>query len=97
MASGAKGHRRAQVVMAEGVVEEVDALVGQRRRSRFITEAVEEKPKRRRRVEAVDQVVGSSRDGGIPEWETAESTEAWVRALRDDWAERSKAETEAGT
>lgn len=81
-ASLAKGHRRAHVVMPEGVVEEVDALVGQRRRSQFITEAVEEKLRRRRRVEAFDRVVGSLADADIPGWETREAAAQWVHDMR---------------
>lgn len=82
MATVAKTHRRAHVVMPEELVEEVDALVGQRRRSRFITEAVEEKLGRRRRVEAFDRVVGSLADADIPGWETRESAAQWVHDLR---------------
>jgi hypothetical protein len=77
--------RRAHVVMAEDVLQEIDARVGQRHRSEFIQEAVEEKLNRLRRVEAFERVVGSIPDGVVPEWDTHESAVAWVRALREEW------------
>ena len=77
--------RHAHVVSPDEVAKEVDERVGQRRQSEFSSGAVQEGVRRLRRVEAFDRAVGSSRDGGIPEWETAESTEAWLRALRGGW------------
>jgi Arc/MetJ-type ribon-helix-helix transcriptional regulator len=82
VATVAKTQRRVHVVMPAQLVEDVDALVGQRRRSRFITEAVEEKLGRRRRVEAFDRVVGSLADADISGWETREAAAQWVHDLR---------------
>jgi Arc/MetJ-type ribon-helix-helix transcriptional regulator len=79
------GRRRAHVVMPSGLLQEIDARVGQRKRSEFIQEAIEEKLGRLRRVEAFERVVGSVADGDIPEWETRESTSEWLRALREEW------------
>jgi Arc/MetJ-type ribon-helix-helix transcriptional regulator len=79
------GRRRAHVVMPENLLQEIDARVGQRRRSEFIQEAIEEKLQRLRRVEAFERVVGSVADGEIPEWETRESTDAWLDELRREW------------
>lgn len=92
MATVAKMHRRAHVVMPEELVAEVDALVGQRRRSQFITEAVKEKLRRRRRVDAFERVIGSSKDGGILEWETRESTNDWLHDLRQEWEQRNESD-----
>lgn len=86
--------RRAHVVMPQEVIEEVDVRVGPRHRSEFILDAVREQLRRLRRVEAFDRAVGSSREGGIREWDTPESTEAWVRALRGDWEGRNDADAE---
>ena len=79
------GRRRAHVVMPSELLREIDARVGQRKRSEFILEAIEEKLNRLRRVEAFERVVGSVADGDIPEWETRESTADWLRALREEW------------
>ena len=74
--------RRAHVVLPNDLVCEIDHRVGQRRRSEFIQEAIEEKLKRLGRVEAFDRVVGSLKDVDIPGWETPESSAQWVHDLR---------------
>ena len=76
--------RRTRVVLPSELVYEINERVGQRRRSEFIQEAVEEKLNRLRRVEAFKRVGGSIADGEIPEWETRESTSAWLHDLRQD-------------
>lgn len=76
--------RRTHVILPEDLLEELDARVGQRRRSEFIQEAIAEKLARLRRVEAFDAVVGSVADGEIPAWETRESTAEWLRMLRQE-------------
>lgn len=73
--------RRAHVMMPGDLLRMIDSRVGQRKRSEFIQEAIEEKLNRLRRVEAFERVVGSVADGDIPEWETRESTAEWLRAL----------------
>jgi hypothetical protein len=78
------GRRRAHVVLSRDLLQEIDSRVGQRKRSEFIQEAIEEKLGRLRRVEAFERVVGSVADGDVPEWETRESTAEWLRALRQD-------------
>jgi hypothetical protein len=78
--------RRAHVVLPDALLREIDARVGQRKRSEFIQQAIEEKLNVLRRVEAFRRVVGSVGDGDIPEWETRESTEAWLRELRQGHA-----------
>ena len=74
--------RRAHIVMPDDLIGRVDALVGERSRSRFITEAVEEKLKRHDRVAAFQQVVGSLKDADSPGWETSAAAAEWVHNLR---------------
>ncbi|MFN8589960.1 MAG: ribbon-helix-helix domain-containing protein [Thermomicrobiales bacterium] len=76
--------RRVHVVLPDSILQEVDAQVGPRGRSEFIQDAIEEKLNRLRRVEAFARVAGSIADGEIPEWETPESTAAWIREIRKD-------------
>jgi Arc/MetJ-type ribon-helix-helix transcriptional regulator len=76
------GRRRAHVVMPEDLLREIDARVGQRRRSEFIQEAIEEKLARLCRVEAFERVVGSLKDVDVPGWETPEAAARWVHDLR---------------
>lgn len=86
--------RRAHVVLPKALLEKIDARVGQRRRSEFIQEAIEEKINHLERVEAFERVVGSIADGDVPEWDTRESTEAWLREIRGrDRAEKSSLPT----
>ena len=74
--------RRAHVVLPDELLRDVDARVGQRRRSEFIQEAIEEKLTRLNRVEAFEQVVGSLKGVDTPGWETPEAVAKWVHDLR---------------
>lgn len=76
-------HRRVHVVMPDVTVDAIDAIVGKRRRSQFITETVEAELRRRRLRAALAEMDGALADADIPGWETRESIAAWVRALRD--------------
>lgn len=76
-------HRRVHVVMPEDTVDAIDAIVGKRRRSQFITETVEAELRRRRLSAALAEMDGALADFDIPGWETPEAAAAWVRALRD--------------
>lgn len=73
---------RAHIVVPDTLIAEVDARVGQRKRSRFIAEAIAEKLRRVELLDAYDAFAGSLADVDIPGWETPESTTEWVRALR---------------
>lgn len=89
---------RAHVVMPRELAEQVDELVGERGRSRFIAEAVAEKLARLRLLRAAEGAAGSLKDVDIPGWETRESTEAWIRQSRMDMRRtelESKRETES--
>ncbi len=81
---------RTHVVMPDDLVEEVDRLVGRRRRSQFVTEAVRAKLQRERLLIAVEEVAGSLADVSIPGWETSESAAEWVRSLRRDSDRRTE-------
>ena len=74
--------RRAHIVMPVELVDEIDAQVGPRKRSRFVQEAVEEKLRRQRMLDSLDEMAGSLADVDIPGWETPEAAAEWVRALR---------------
>ncbi len=74
--------RRAHVVMPVELIEEIDAQVGPRKRSRFVQEAVEEKLRRQRLQTSLAEMAGSLADVDTPGWETPEAAVEWVRALR---------------
>lgn len=73
---------RTHVIIPKELVESVDELVGKRSRSRFFSEAVEEKLARAKLARAAKKVVGSLANVDIPGWETSESAAEWVRASR---------------
>lgn len=78
---------RAHVVLPKSIIEAIDELVGPRRRSRFVEEAIEERLVRERQRRALAEIAAS---GGVldpadyPEWATPEQTTAWVRKLREE-------------
>ena len=78
-----KERMRAHVVMPRELVEEVDALVGHRRRSDFMTEAVREKVLRARRDKVLRETAGALAEADAPDWSTPEDVSAWVRKSRD--------------
>ncbi|HLI50894.1 MAG TPA: ribbon-helix-helix domain-containing protein [Thermomicrobiaceae bacterium] len=82
------------IVMPKVVVAEIDRLVGTRHRSEFVTDAVEEKLRRERLKKVAHEFAGSLANGGIPEWDTAESAAEWVRSLRRE-ADRSVGEPDS--
>ena len=84
--------RRAHVVLPDDLIKEIDARVGQRQRSQFIQEAVEDKLRRLRRVETFERILESNETAGIPEWETRESTSDWIQRMREEWEQAAAAE-----
>ncbi len=74
---------RTHVILPDDLLAEIDALVGKRKRSAFISEAASKEIKRRRLIEAARLAGGSLRNAETPpEWETSEGAAAWVRSLR---------------
>lgn len=73
---------RTHVTLPDDLVGEIDELVGKRKRSQFIKNAVEERLRRELLLQAFDDVVGSLKESRIPEWATPESSAAWVREQR---------------
>ncbi|MGH2617603.1 MAG: hypothetical protein ACRDJC_20410 [Thermomicrobiales bacterium] len=73
---------RAHVVMPKDLVDAVDGLVGQRKRSAFFVQAVAEKLERERLGRALAETAGFLADDAHPEWSTPEKVSAWVRELR---------------
>ena len=79
--------RRAHVVLPDALLREIDARVGQRKRSEFIQVAIENQLNILRRVEAFERATATP-TLGIPEWETSESAAEWVRTMRRESDER---------
>lgn len=77
-----KDEFRTHIVLPREIVDEVDRLVGHRRRSQFMTEAVREKLRREKLTAALAATAGVLKDVDIPHWSTPEKTSAWIRDLR---------------
>ncbi len=75
---------RTYVILPKELVEAIDRLVGQRRRSAFLAEAVAEKFGRERLGNALAATTGFMAADSHPEWETPETVSAWVRGQRAD-------------
>jgi metal-responsive CopG/Arc/MetJ family transcriptional regulator len=73
---------RTHVVFPKELVETVDRLVGPRKRSAFLVQAVEEKIGRERLGRALAKTAGFLTEGTHPEWETPEQVSSWVHELR---------------
>ena len=60
-------NRRAHVVVSEEVLKEIDAFVGNRQRSSFITAAAEKELMRLRQLKALEAAAGAWKDKDHPE------------------------------
>ena len=74
---------RTHVVLPYELVDGVDALVGKRRRSRFIAEATAEKLRKERLAKAIEEGAGSLDPKMYPHWSTPEKMDEWLRELHD--------------
>ena len=81
---------RTHVILPDEVLEEIDAKVGKRNRSRYITEVLEERLPREKLVENIRRGAGILRDESYPEWSTSEKVAEWVRKLRETPSIRGK-------
>jgi metal-responsive CopG/Arc/MetJ family transcriptional regulator len=75
---------RTHVVLPRELIEEIDRIVGPRKRSRFIADAVRQKLLSERQREALRLAAGSLDVSKHPHWDTPEKTSAWVRASRQE-------------
>ena len=74
--------KRTHVVLSDQLVKDIDALVGSRQRSSFLTQAAEEKLMRLRQLKALEAAAGSWKDKDHPELK--QGSAKWVRKLRQE-------------
>ena len=75
---------RTHFVAPKELIEEVDKLVGPRRRSEFFTKAATKELQREKLIRLTREVSKLPPGGGIPEWDTPESTAKWLREGRTE-------------
>ena len=73
---------RTHIVLDNEIVKDIDNLVGKRRRSRFIAEAVYAKLSQMKLMVALKKTAGMLSDEDHPEWKTSEDVAHWVRDSR---------------
>jgi hypothetical protein len=73
---------RTHLIAPKELIEEVDRIVGPRRRSEFIAAAVDEKLKREKLLRAVRRAANLPAELDVPGWETPEAVSKWVHDLR---------------
>jgi hypothetical protein len=75
---------RTHLIAPKELIEEVDRLVGPRRRSEFFTEAAAEKLQREKLLQATRRAMSLPAELDVPGWETPEAVSQWVRDIRAD-------------
>lgn len=73
---------RTHVVMSDQTLGEIDSLVGQRSRSRFIEEAAREKLERLALIDSLERTAGIASASVYPEWHDRATAAEWVRSTR---------------
>jgi Arc/MetJ-type ribon-helix-helix transcriptional regulator len=72
--------KRTHVVLSDELVKDIDALVGARQRSSFISQAAEKELMRLRQIKALEAAAGSWKDKDHPE--LRQGAAKWVDKLR---------------
>jgi len=91
-----EGAVRTHVVLSAELVRQIDELVGKRKRSAFIEEAVEERVKRERLGRALEETVGALKGKLPPEWEEPGGAAEWVHRTRQQDRRNLVQQTEYG-
>jgi hypothetical protein len=78
--------KRAHVVLSEKLVKDIDAIVGSRQRSSFITQAAERELMRLRQLKALKGAAGAWKDRDHPELK--DGAARWVTKLRKEDGKR---------
>ena len=74
--------KRAHVFLPDDLLAEVDALVGPRGRSAFLTQVIRDEVNRRRLLQLLGSPEPVLRDEDYPEFQ--DGADAWVRRNRDE-------------
>jgi len=75
-------NKRTHVVLSEQLVRDIDAIVGSRQRSSFLTQAAERELMRLRQMKALKASAGSWKDKDHPELKGGAAK--WVEKLRKE-------------
>jgi hypothetical protein len=67
------------------LTEVIDDLVGSAERAAFVRDALRDRLNGQRRLRALAALTDRFAANPAPAWRTSESSEQWVRNLRDEW------------
>lgn len=73
---------RTHIIISNNLMDEVDSMVGRRKRSMFIQQAVFEKVHREKQISAFAESAGILKDAPTPQWKTPQKTSSWVKKIR---------------
>ncbi len=73
---------RTHIILPDDLVEAMDGLVGKRRRSAFVAEAIRERVRREQLRRALKESAGILKEADYPEWATPAKVARWVRKIR---------------
>jgi hypothetical protein len=73
---------RTHFIAPKGLIQDLDTLVGPRRRSEFVVSAISEKLKREKLLRLTREVSKLPPEKDVPGWETPEAVSKWVHDLR---------------
>lgn len=80
----AASETRTHIILPTALLQQVDRLVGARKRSRFFAAAAAKEAARLELLAAAREAAGCLADVEIPGWETGESIAQWVHDLRQE-------------
>ena len=84
-------NKRTHVILSEELVRDIDAVVGARQRSSFLTHAAEKELMRLRQIKALKSAAGAWNDKDHPELK--HGSVKWVQKLRREDERRFKRES----
>ena len=83
-------HQRTHITLPDTLVSQIDALVGPRKRSSFLTEVAEREVKRQRLLKFLARKKPAWNPADHPEIDAAGGGAAWVRKMRQEAEKASR-------
>jgi predicted transcriptional regulator len=84
-AIGSPDSQKVTVTLPKYVLERLDEIVPRRRRSQFITQAIEDHLVRLEQIEAVEESAGMWTEENFPHLRTEADIDQWLARLRRGW------------
>lgn len=79
---------KTHIILPHDLLEDIDKIVGNRKRSSFLTEAAREKLERVKLARALEEARGAWKDEDYKELYSIDDIREWVRDLRQENSKR---------